>query len=178
MHEILCPWFQYMNLLQFFFKEELALKVFIWERKNKDISVKTHTFARPLCIMHIHHLTFYGPSQYLSSFPSNGPKSINFRFSLISLSVRKKSIGLVYALANNLENTVDTIDTFNNVNNGGNFGNVDKLTNVDNVDVLDNVGNDGNVCNYWQCTMCCLGSMFSFQLNKLGQIYVEWYNKT
>ena len=50
MHEILCPWFQYMNLLQFFFKEELALKVFIWERKNKDISVKTRTFARPLAI--------------------------------------------------------------------------------------------------------------------------------
>ena len=95
----------------------------------------------PLCIMHIHHLTFYGPSQYLSSFPSNGPKSINFRFSLISLSVRKKSIGLVYALANNLENTVDTIDTFNNFDNGGNFGNVDKMTNVDNVVVLDNVDN-------------------------------------
>ena len=74
--------------------------------------------------MHIHHLTLYGPSQYLS---------------LISLSLRKKkSFGLVYALANNLENT---IDTFNNVDNGGNFGNVDKLTNVDNVDVLDNVDN-------------------------------------
>ena len=48
MHEIFCPRFQYMNLLQFFFKEELALKVFIWERKNKDISVKTLNFARPL----------------------------------------------------------------------------------------------------------------------------------
>ena len=54
MHEILCPWFQYMNLLQFFFKEELALKVFIWERKNKDISVKTHTFARPLSMKSLH----------------------------------------------------------------------------------------------------------------------------
>ena len=48
MHEIICPWIQYMNLLHFLFKEEVALKVFIWERKNKDISVKTHTFARPL----------------------------------------------------------------------------------------------------------------------------------
>ena len=48
MHEIICPWIQYINLLQFLLKEELALKVFIWERKNKDISVKTHTFARPL----------------------------------------------------------------------------------------------------------------------------------
>ena len=57
------------------------------------------------------------------------------------MSVRKKSFGLVYALANNLENTVDTIDTFNNVDNGGNFGNVDKMTNVDNVVVLDNVDN-------------------------------------
>ena len=27
---------------------------------------------------HIHHLTFYGPSQYLSSFPSNRPKSKKF----------------------------------------------------------------------------------------------------
>ena len=48
MHEIICPWIQYMNLLHFLFKEEVALKVFIWERKNKDISVKTRTFARPL----------------------------------------------------------------------------------------------------------------------------------
>ena len=48
MHAIFCPWIQYMNLLQFFFKEELALKVYVWERKIKDISVKTLTFARPL----------------------------------------------------------------------------------------------------------------------------------
>ena len=35
--------------------------------------------------------TYYGPSQYLSSFPSNGPKSKKIPFfSLISLSVRKK----------------------------------------------------------------------------------------
>ena len=37
-----------MNLLQCFFKEELALKVSVWERKIKDISAKTRTFDRPL----------------------------------------------------------------------------------------------------------------------------------
>ena len=37
-----------MNLFQFFFKEELALKVYVWERKIKDISVKTLTSAHPL----------------------------------------------------------------------------------------------------------------------------------
>ena len=91
--------------------------------------------------MHIHHLTFYGPSQYLSSFPSNRLKSKFPFFTDFLVRPQKKSFGLVYALANNLENTVDTIGTFNNVDNGGNFGNVDKLTNVDNVDVLDNVDN-------------------------------------
>ena len=29
---------------------------------------------------HIHHLTFYGPSQYLFSFPSNGLRSKKFQF--------------------------------------------------------------------------------------------------
>ena len=39
--------------------------------------------------MHIDHLTFYGPSQYLSSFLSNMP---NFHFWLISLSIPPKKV--------------------------------------------------------------------------------------
>ena len=33
----------------------------------------------------------YGPSQYLSLFPSNNPKSKKINFSLISVSARKKT---------------------------------------------------------------------------------------
>ena len=53
---------------------------------------------RRLVLMHIDHSTFYWPSQYLSSFPSNGPKSKKFPF-LTDFLVRpqKKSFGLEYA---------------------------------------------------------------------------------
>ena len=73
MHEIICPWIQYMNLLHFLFKEEVALKVFIWERKNKDISVKTHTFACPLrTIFFPSNILIYGISR-------DGSKNVKIR---------------------------------------------------------------------------------------------------
>ena len=40
--------------------------------------------------MNSHHLTFYDPSQYLSLFPSNGPKSEKFPFFTIFLLCPQK----------------------------------------------------------------------------------------
>ena len=45
--------------------------------------------------MHIDHFTFYGPSQYLSSFLSNMP---NFHFWLISLSIPPKKVSNSFTL--------------------------------------------------------------------------------
>ena len=53
---------------------------FGWSKHSQNCSAANFRQQGVWSLMHSHHLTFYDPSQYLSSFPSNCPKSKQILF--------------------------------------------------------------------------------------------------